>query len=223
MDFKPVFRFLSSLKKNNNKEWFDAHRKEWDEIRKAFGVFTEALILDISEFDSGISGLQSKDCTFRINRDVRFSKDKSPYKSNMGAWMAPGGKKSDKAGYYLHIEPGHCFIAGGIYMPAPEILRAVRQEIDYNAERFLTLIRDKKYKAAFGDITGEALTRVPQGFSPAPEVEKYIKLKSLVSTRSFSDAEVTNAAFPKEISKLYKLVKPLNDFINEAIGDPEHE
>ena len=132
--------FLSALKKNNNKEWFEANRKEYETSKKWFEELFENLISGISKLDKGVADLKPKDCLFRINRDVRFGKDKSPYKSNFGAAIAQGGRKSPFGGYYIHIEPGASFIAGGIHMPESEVLKNIRQEIDYNFKDFKKII-----------------------------------------------------------------------------------
>ena len=124
--------FLKGLKKNNNKPWFDANRKKYEASKADFISFVDNTISAITKFDPAVSSLKAKDCIFRINRDIRFSKDKSPYKSNMGAYINPGGKKINTPGYYFHCEPGQSFAAGGLYIPEPGVLAKIRQEIDYS-------------------------------------------------------------------------------------------
>jgi uncharacterized protein (TIGR02453 family) len=132
-----TLQFLQSLQKNNNKPWFDENRKKYESAKENFAEFVEALINGIAAFDPTIQNLTAKNCMFRINRDVRFSKDKSPYKTNMGASISKGGKKINLAGYYFHCEPGKSFAAGGFYMPMAPELAKIRQEIDYNFKEWI--------------------------------------------------------------------------------------
>ena len=144
-----ILNFLKDLEANNAREWFDLNRDRYDATRKQFLVVAEQLIHDIRQFDDEVPALNPKDCVFRIFRDVRFSKDKLPFKSNYGCFVARGGKKSGFAGYYLHIQPGECFLSGGIYMPLPEYLQAIRQEIYYHPKNYIDLIENKEFKSAF--------------------------------------------------------------------------
>jgi uncharacterized protein (TIGR02453 family) len=218
MDFKPAFKFLKDLKSNNNKEWFDKHKEKYLEIKKDFEDFVHELIIGISSFDKEVGSLDPKKAIFRIYRDVRFSKDKIPYKVHMGAHISPGGSKSPKAGYYFHIQPGNkSLIAGGIWMPEPEALSAIRQAIDYDSKGFLKIINSKSFKNIFGQIEGEKLSRPPKGFdADHPQIE-LLKHKSFNVMHSFSDAEVNAPGFKKELLKIYKEMKPLNDFLNKSM------
>ena len=162
-----TLKFLKDLKKNNNKPWFDAHRKEYEAAKGDFLNFVQAIIDKHCKKDKTISGLKAKDCVFRINRDVRFSKDKSPYKTNMGAYINRGGKKSLFGGYYFHCEPGKAFLGGGLWMPMPPELSKVRQEIDYNLNAFKKIISSKKFKSVYKDLSRNeeyVLSRVPKGY-----------------------------------------------------------
>ncbi|HVT85462.1 MAG TPA: DUF2461 domain-containing protein, partial [Chitinophagaceae bacterium] len=148
-----TLKFLKDLKKNNNKPWFDVHRKEYESAKEDFSAFVQAVIDKHGKKDKTISQLKAKDCMFRINRDVRFSKDKSPYKTNMGAYINRGGKKSIFGGYYFHCEPGESFMGGGLWMPMPPELNKVRQEIDYNLQKFIKIIGSKKIKSIYKDLS----------------------------------------------------------------------
>jgi uncharacterized protein (TIGR02453 family) len=150
---KSTFDFLTKLKKNNNKEWFDKNRPEYEIAKNNFKEFISELILSIAKFDSSVKMLEPKNCIFRINRDIRFSNDKTPYKINMGASIGPGGKKSYDAGYYIHIQPGGSFLAGGVWQPPAPQLNAIRQEIDYNAAEFKKLVSNKDFKKYFGSLS----------------------------------------------------------------------
>src|SRR5919199_2897449 len=145
VNLKPTLDFLGKLKQNNNKAWFDANRARYEEARAQFEDFVQLLIAEINKFDD-LGALSAKECIFRINRDIRFSKDKSPYKTNMGASIAPGGKKSTRQSYYVHIAPhDRSFLAGGLYMPTPEQLAKFRQAIDRDAARFKRIINAKDF------------------------------------------------------------------------------
>lgn len=214
--------FLKNLKKNNNKPWFDANRKQYEAAKADFAAFVQSIIEAHGKKDQSIAHLQAKECMFRINRDVRFSKDKSPYKTNMGAFINAGGKKSNLAGYYIHVEPGGSFAGGGMYMPMPPELAKVRQEIDYNLAAFKKIISSKKFKTVYGDLSSDAeytLSRVPKGYEPENAAADYLKLKSFVAIVHFKDGNITTAAYKKEILNAMEALQPLNNFLNEAIAE----
>ncbi|HVE60219.1 MAG TPA: DUF2461 domain-containing protein, partial [Chitinophagaceae bacterium] len=179
-----TLRFLSQLKKNNNRDWFEKHRPDYEAARLDFQNFIYLLIKDLGKTDPSIAGLNAKDCLFRINRDIRFSKNKLPYKTNMGASIKRGGKKSPFCGYYFHCEPGASFIGGGLWMPEAESLKKLRQEIDYNFEEFRNIINDKKFKSAYGDLyKGEdvSLATAPKGYEKDHPAISYLKLKCFIA------------------------------------------
>jgi uncharacterized protein (TIGR02453 family) len=217
-----TIKFLKDLKKNNNKPWFDANRKQYEAAKADFAAFVQSLIDAHGKKDASIAHLQAKDCMFRINRDVRFSKDKSPYKTNMGAFINPGGKKSNMAGYYIHVEPGGCFAGGGMYMPMPPELSKIRQEIDYNFANFKKIVGSKKFKTVYSDLDRSAeylLSRVPKGYEADNAASDYLKLKSFVAVISIKDADLTSTAFKKQVLTAFETLQPLNGFLNEAVGE----
>jgi uncharacterized protein (TIGR02453 family) len=162
---KSTLDFLSKLKKNNSREWFEKNRSKYEIARENMEVFITALLNKMVKFEPGLGEMEARKCMFRINRDIRFSHDKSPYKSNFGASMNPGGKKSGGPGYYLHLEPGRSFLAGGIYMPEAPVLAAIRQEIDYDLKGFNAILSKPNFKKAFGGISEEgSLVRPPKGY-----------------------------------------------------------
>ena len=216
-----TIKFLKELKKNNNKSWFDVNRKFYEAAKEDFADFIQQVIDLHSKKDPSINNLLAKDCLFRINRDVRFAKDKSPYKSNMGASINQGGKKSTLAGYYFHLEPGQGFAGGGIWMPMPEDLKKVRQEIDYNYSHFKKIISSKKFKAMYGDLSNEApykLSRVPKGYEPDNPAAEYLKLKSFVAMVSLKDTDLTAKDLVKKTAAAFEALQPLIEFINAAIS-----
>lgn len=220
---KTTLKFLTDLKKNNNKPWFDANRKAYEAAKADFAALADAVIAATAKFDPPIGDLKAKDCTFRINRDVRFSKDKSPYKTNMGASFNRGGKKISGAGYYFHCQPGGgSFIAGGIYMPMPPDLAKMRQEVDYNWKEFQKIIKAKAFKDVYGDLekTGEmTLSRPPKGYEAGNPAIEYIKLKSFIGTGKMSDAQLTSNDLVKTVVNGFKAAYPLIQFINHALEE----
>ncbi len=214
-----TLKFLKDLKKNNNKSWFDDNRKNYESARSDFNALTEKLIASISSFDPPIGSLMVKECVFRINRDVRFSKDKKPYKNNMACYFNKNGKKGSGAGYYLHIEPGNSMVAGGIWMPESSDLTKIRQEIDYSFSDWKKLIADKSFKKTFteGITSNENLVRPPKGYDEDNEAIKYLKMKSFIVTKFFTDKELLSKNFITEVSKTFKTMKTLIDFLNTAL------
>jgi len=218
---KPAtIKFLKDLKKNNNKPWFEAHRKEYEAAKIDFATFIQAVIDKHSKSDPTIKSIVAKDCMFRINRDVRFSKDKSPYKTNMGAYINCGGKKSVFAGYYFHFEPGQCFVGGGLWMPMPPELNKVRQEIDYNLDAFKKIMTSKKFKTVYKDLSHDkeyVLSRVPKGYEPTNPAAEYLKMKSFVSMASLKDSDLTSKDLVKKTTNAFEALQPLIEFINESL------
>ncbi len=212
-----MLAYLKRLSENNNKEWFDANKKEYDAMRKEWIVGVAKLIENIALFDTDIAGLDAKNCIFRINRDVRFSNNKLPYKSNFGASINKGGKKVETAGYYFQIQPNDVFIAGGCYTPMPDKLAAIRQEIDYNFDAFKKIITSKDYTTQFGQMSGDKLVRPPKGYDADNAAIEYLKHKSFLSYKKINDEALFEPNFEKELLKTFKAMKPLNDFINSAI------
>lgn len=217
MHLQNVLNFLEELKKNNNRDWFNAHKNRYLEVKKEFDEIVEFLIKEIAKFDSGVAGLQAKDCVFRIYRDVRFSKDKSPYKVNFGAAFNKGGKKNPVGTYYIHIEPGNSFVGGGMWMPPGDVLKKVRNEILYNPEEFKSILNNKKFKSTFGELMDEKLKRPPQGF-PAdfPDVE-LLKYKSYVVGKNFGNDEVISNRFINEVPTIFNVLFPLNQFLDRSL------
>lgn len=217
-----TLKFLKGLKKHNDKSWFDENRAAYESAKKDVESFIQAVIDGIGATDATIAGLRAKDCMFRINRDVRFSKNKSPYKTNFGASVNRGGKKSAFAGYYLHVEPGESFMGGGIWMPMPPVLARVRQEIDYNLPEFRAVLSRASFRKYFNGLySGEdiALTRVPKGYAADNPAAEYLKLKSLFSMTPMTDAELQSPSLVKESVKRLLAVKPLVDFLNRAVDE----
>jgi uncharacterized protein (TIGR02453 family) len=219
---KTTISFLKKLKANNEKVWMDSNRNEYLDAKTDFENFTGNLLNAVAKTDTSIAHLQAKDCTFRINRDVRFSKNKAPYKTNMACYVTKGGKKGNFAGYYCHIEPGQSFIAGGIWMPEPNLLRKIRQEIDYNFNDFKKIINAKKFKESFPDLDrseGMVLSRPPKGYDENNPAIEYLKMKSFIATVKLDDKLLTDKNMIKHVSSLFAILKPFIDFLNMSVEE----
>jgi uncharacterized protein (TIGR02453 family) len=220
---KTTLSFLKELKKNNTKEWFDNNRKKYESAKADFTALTQAVIQQLGKKDPFIASLLPKDCTFRMNRDVRFSKNKDPYKTNMGMYLSRGGKKSIFSGYYFHLEPGgNSFMGGGLYMPEPDVIKKVRQEIDYNWEAFNKIITNKKFKTVYQELQreeGMVLVREPKGYEKDNPAIEYIKLKSWVATAPITDQLLTSDHLVKEIVGAFETLHPMITFLNNALEE----
>jgi len=212
--------FLKELKENNNREWFNANKKAYEKIKIEFEEFVDSLILKITQFDPTIGHHTAKECVFRIYRDVRFSNDKSPYKTHFGAYISAATGKSDihsYAGYYFHIEPsGESMLAGGAYMPQGPWLKGIRKEISYNGEEFKKILSNESFRKVFGELEGEKLKKPPKDY-PAdhPEIE-LLKLKSFLAVHKCTDKDVLSGNFLEHTAEVFKTLYPLNHFLNEA-------
>lgn len=214
-----ALKFLKTLKQNNNRAWFESNRKQYENAKSNLLSFVEDLIKAISVFDPPIAQLHAKDCIFRINRDVRFSKNKDPYKSNLSAYFNKDGKKGIGAGYYLHIEPGKSMAGGGIWMPEPAVLAGIRQEIDYNYAGWKKITENRNFKHVFtqGVISSDTLVRPPKGYDENNPAIETLKMKSFVVSRPFSDKEIQDKTFVNEVAKTFKAMKPFIDFLNASL------
>jgi len=212
-------KFLKDLKKNNNKPWFEKNKQVYLDAKEDIELFVEQVIEGFGKIDADINPLHPKDCTYRIYRDVRFSSDKTPYKTNMGAYLNKGGKKSPTAGYYMHVEPGRSMAGGGLWMPMAPELSKVRQEIDYNYAEWSKIIGDRTFKKVFPDGLDqeEKLSRPPKGYDDENPAIEFLKLKSFIVTRTFTDAEVQAKSFLKEIIKTFTAMDVFVHFLNRAL------
>jgi uncharacterized protein (TIGR02453 family) len=215
-----TLKFLKGLEKNNNKPWFEKNRTAYEDAKADFAQFIQTVIDKHGKKDESIKELKAKECMFRINRDVRFAKDKSPYKNNFGASINRGGKKSIYAGYYFHCQPGEAFVGGGLWVPMPPDLKKVRQEVDYCFDEFKKIIGAKKFRAVYGDLIKDSetsLVKVPQGFEKDNPAAEYIKLKSFIAMKKVDDAAITSKDLVKTTIEAFETLQPLLVFLNRAL------
>lgn len=218
MNLNVILSFLKAITRNNNREWFEKNKPKYLEAKTLFDDFVEAFHKEVLKFDESLAGLNPRKLAFRIYRDVRFSKDKRPYKTNMGAGMSAHGKMEQEPGYYIHIEPGKSFIAGGFYMPSPENLAKIRQEIDYNTQDFLKILNGKKFRKYFSGLDAfDKLKTAPKGYPKDHPHIDLLKNKSFVISHYFTDKEVLDKKFVKTAAEVAKAIKPLNDFLQNAV------
>ena len=217
---RKVLNFLTELRDNNNREWFDVHRSEWKEVQGFCNAFAEELIEGISSFDSSVQGLTIRDCTYRLNRDTRFSHDKTPYKTHIGIYIAPKGKKSGYAGYYFHIEPddgdfiGKCLLSTGLYMAEPPILRSVRDEIFDNGTQLLKTIKNSK---GFVLNTETKLKRTPKGFPADSEFDELLKQKNFFLAKELPTSFFLSDDLLKNTLAEFKRTAPFLAILNKAV------
>ncbi|MGE5424825.1 MAG: DUF2461 domain-containing protein [Syntrophothermus sp.] len=213
-----VLSFLSDLQLHNDREWFQKNKQRYEEAKNEFEVTVNHLIAGISKFDDSVKYLVAKDCMFRIFRDVRFSNDKSPYKTNFGAWMSKGGRKHSGPGYYLHIQPGESFIAGGVYMPDPDTLKKIRQEIFYNLEEFSNILEEKKAKKLFGGLDEFDKGKLPpKGYPKDFAGIDYLKNKHFILTMKLNDNDIVAADFLKKTISGFEAMKGFQEFLRKAV------
>lgn len=219
----PILNFLGKLSMNNTQEWFHANKTSYENCKKEFEKITKALITDISKFDKSVGNPEPKDCIFRIYRDVRFSHDKTPYKTNFGCFIAPGGRKSAMAGYYLHLDPDASFLGGGIYMPQPEVLKKLRNGVLQKVAEFKKIIHSKNFIHYFNKIEGEQLKRTPKDFpSDWPDAD-LLKYKSYSLLHPLPEDILESKDVMNYVVKIFKQMLPFNAFLNTALDDTTPE
>lgn len=210
-DLLSAINFLEDLRFNNSREWFNANRKRYDEARGAF----EALVAEVMDQFAPVEDLGKttvKDCIFRVNRDVRFSKDKSPYKTNFGALIGNGGRKATGRTYYINLEPGESFIAGGVYAPSPEELKRIREAIAADAKPLRKIIASKDFVHYFGELRGESLKTAPKGYAADhPDID-LLKRKQFLAFHPLSDDDLKRADLASHIVTVCKALKPFEGY-----------
>jgi uncharacterized protein (TIGR02453 family) len=216
---KTILNFIKELKENNNREWFNENKQRYLESLEQFRNFAGQLLTGISAFDPSVGNLEPKDTIFRIYKDVRFSKDKLPYKTHFGCWMAKGGRKSTDAGYYFHLEPGQSFLAAGVWMPPKEQLNLIRQEIQFNPEPYMALISNPALKENYERGGKEdMLKKGPVGFPLDFKYLEELKYKHYIWSKNYSDSALLKDNLALRVSEDYKGLFPLVSYLNHAMS-----
>ena len=214
---KQVFDFLTALERNNNREWFNAHRDAYESARDKVLVITEILISEVRKIDPEIPLMDPKDALFRIYRDIRFSPDKRPYKTHFGSFISKGGFKSNWAGYYFHVQPGECYLGGGIWMPPKDVLKALRTAIYDHPEEMRAILEEPGFKKYFTDFDGEKLKKAPAGF-PADFLHiDLLRTKSYAVGINLPDEKFLGNQVLEVSLEVFREVAKLNRFLNEAL------
>ncbi|MCH7402900.1 DUF2461 domain-containing protein [Belliella kenyensis] len=218
---RQYLEFLKDLSENNTKEWMDENRALYLSVKDGFIQEVNEMLEEIKVLEPGMANLRPKDCVFRQNRDIRFSQNKAPYKTNLAAYFAVGGKKSEGPGYYLHIQPGSSFIAGGVWMPSAEVLKKIRQEIDYSGNLLVDILENPDFKSWFSGIEGDQLKTSPRDYDSDHPYIDLLRFKSFIVSTPLSDKEIKSGEFKEKTLSVFKVMKPFHDFLHQAIEDVE--
>ncbi|HPW96958.1 MAG TPA: DUF2461 domain-containing protein [Flavobacterium sp.] len=221
---KEALQFLADLIANNNTEWMHANKKRYENYKKDYHAFIASILAEMKPLDKTLEPLEVKNCTFRINRDIRFSKDKSPYKTNMGVWFTQNKNRKNSPGYYIHYEKGNSFIAGGVWCPEASELKQIRKEIEFFHDDLDRIVANKNFKKEFGEITRDEnnmLKKAPKGYDPEHPAIEFLKMKSFTASAKIDDNLFTQPEFAKTIAEKLITLKPLNDFLMRALETEE--
>ncbi len=221
MNIPIIFQFLKELSLNNNREWFNDHKDDYLKAQAEFENLLTAIIQRISLFDDEIVGIQAKDCTYRIYRDVRFSQDKSPYKLHFGGYINGKGKKSEHCGYYVHLQLGYCLLAGGSLCPPPDILKALRQSVYDNIDEYRSIVEDPAFKKYFPVIGEKFLKTAPKGFPKDFKYIDYLKPKEFICSYQVPDEFFLDEKMLDNVADAFKQLKRFSDFTNYTIDEFE--
>jgi uncharacterized protein (TIGR02453 family) len=217
---KEALQFLEDLVANNNTEWMHANKKRYENYKKDYHNYIASILSEMKSLDQSLEPLEVKNCTFRINRDIRFSKDKSPYKTNMGVWFTQNKNRKNSPGYYIHFEKGKSFIAGGVWCPEPSELKQIRKEIEFFHDDLNAIVNNKSFKNEFGNFDRDEnnmLKKAPKDFNPNHPAIEFLKLKSYTASQKIDDKLFTSPDFSKLIAQKLIALKPMNDFLRRAL------
>ncbi len=218
MDFHQIFNFLAHLQVYNDRNWFNEHKHEYTEARETFETFINAIIVPLSQLDPSIGTVTADECMFRIYRDIRFSNDKTPYKTHFSAFIANGGRKTRQAGYYIHVQPDASFLAGGIYSPDPATLESIRNTIYHHPDEIREILDDKKFKKLFSEISHEdKLKNPPKGYPKDFKEIELLKNKHFVTHLALDNDFFLKENVEERLMEIFKVQYPFNAFLNKAV------
>lgn len=221
---KETLQFLEDLKANNNRDWFLANKKRYEAYKSDYHKLISDLLEVMKPLDPSLEMLEAKNCTFRINRDIRFSKDKSPYKTNIGVWMSQNKNRKNAPGYYIHFEKGNSFIAGGCWCPEPNELKQIRKEIAFFHDDLEAIVNNKNFKSEFGTLTRDdtnTLKKAPKDFESDHPAIEFLKLKSFTASEKIDEKSFLDKDFSKIVAQKLIALKPMNDFLSRALETEE--
>ncbi len=221
---KEALQFLEDLKANNNTQWMHANKKRYEDYKKDYHNYIASILAEMKPLDKNLESLEVKNCTFRINRDIRFSKDKSPYKTNIGVWLTQNKFKKNSPGYYIHFEKGNSFIAGGVWCPDTDELKRIRKEIAFFYEDLEAIVDNKTFKKEFSTLDRDeknSLKKAPKDFDANHPAIEFLKLKSFTASQKLADNTFFNPNFSKMVAQKLIALKPINDFLNRALETEE--
>jgi uncharacterized protein (TIGR02453 family) len=217
---KAAIQFIEDLKNNNNTEWMHANKKRYEDFKKDYHAFIAGILTEMKPLDKSLEPLEIKNCTFRINRDIRFSKNKDPYKTNIGIWLSTNKNRKNSPGYYIHYEKGACFIAGGCWCPEVEELKKIRKEIAFFYDDLEKIVHDPNFKKEFKALSREennVLKKAPKDYDPNHPAIEFLKLKSFTASQKIEDKLFSEVDFSKKIAQKLITMKAFNDFLNRAL------
>ena len=221
---KEAIQFIDDLKANNNTEWMHANKKRYENYKKDYHLFIASVLEEMKPLDKSLDLLEIKNCTFRINRDIRFSKDKQPYKTNIALWLSTNKNRKNSPGYYIHFEKESSFIAGGVWCPEANELKSIRKEIAFFHDDLEAIVSNPTFKKEFVAITREEsnlLKKAPKGYEPNHPAIEFLKLKSYTCSQKIDDKLFLDKDFSKKIAQKLIALKPLNEFLNRALETEE--
>ena len=214
-----IIEYLTGLRSHNNREWFQDNKDRYDVLRQGFIGEIQELINRIALFDPEVTGVEAKDCLFRIYRDIRFSPDKTPYKTHFAAYIAQGGRASERGGYYIHLEPGGCLLSGGVWCPPPPLLKKLRQDIYDHVEEFTAILEEPSFKATFPVLEGEMLKRIPTGFPSDSPYDYILKHKDFSVASYRPDSFFYEEGWMDKAADCFKMLLPFNRFLNYTVDE----
>lgn len=218
---RSYLKFLSALAANNSKEWMDDNKKWYLDSREEFIEDVAVMLKGVEAFEPAMATFKPKDCIFRINRDVRFSANKNPYKNNFSAYFSAKGKKVEWPGYYVHVQPGASFIGGGLWMPSSHSLKKIRREIDYSGAELKKILESKAIAEVYTGIEGEKLKTSPRDYDADHEFIEFLKLKSFILSKPMTDQDINSGNFINVALDGFQRMKPFQEFLSRAIEDVE--
>ena len=220
---KEAVKFIDDLAQNNSTEWMHANKKRYEAYKKDYHSYIGMVLDEMKILDPSLENLEVKKCTFRINRDIRFSKNKQPYKTNIGLWF-PTNSTKNAPGYYLHFEKGNSFVAGGVYCPETTELKKIRKEIEFFYDDLNEILNEKKFIEQYKTLSvdeNNKLKKAPKDFDSNHPAIELLKFKSFTAAQKIDDKLFFQPDFSKKIAQKMIVLKPLNDYLNRALETEE--